>query len=401
MVNGTRASDSIAGGVSSSAAVVIIGGGVIGASIAYHLALNGVRDVIVLDRAAAPGAGSTGKATGGYRAQFATAINVRLSLLARAKLIGFREETGVDPGYQPVGYLWLAADNRQLELLRESQRMQHAEGLSEAVELSLDDIADVNPAISLDRVAGAAFCSTDGYIRPLEILRGYIEAAARLGVRFVWNEEVISAALTQSGCLKQISTAKATYSADHYVNAAGAWAATVASFAEVALPVVPLRRQAALSVPTNVLPASMPMTIFMEDNFHMRIRDGRVLLCWPTPEPAGTPSSLRADQLWIDEVTAKGHERAPVLRNVEIDRAMCYAGLYEMSPDDHAIIGRSVECENLWLANGSSGHGVMHSPAIGHILSDLIFGRTPPVDVTQLRPSRFAEGAAIVSSELI
>ena len=72
-----------------------------------------------------------------------------------------------------------------------------------------------------------------------------------------------------------------------------------------------------------------------------------------------------------------------------------------MSPDDHAIIGRSAECENFWLANGSSGHGVMHSPAIGHIVADLICGRTPQVDVTQLRPSRFAEGAAIVSSELI
>ena len=380
---------------------MVIGGGVIGASIAYHLALNGWRNVVVLDRGQGPGAGSTRKATGGYRAQFATPINVRLSLLARDKLIRFREETGVDSGYQPVGYLWLAENARQLELLRESQRMQHQEGLVEAVELGLDEIADVNPAISLDRVAGAAFCPTDGYIRPLEILRGYIGAGERLGVRFVWGEEMTSVTRESSGRITHIATASNSYSADNYVNAAGAWASTVASLAGVVVPVVPLRRQAAVTIPTDVLPASMPMTIFMEDDFHMRVRDGRVMLCWPSPETPGEPPDLRADSSWIDIVSAKGRERVPGLANVEIDRAMCYAGLYEMSPDDHAIIGKSGECENLWLANGSSGHGVMHSPAIGHITADLISGRDPPVDVTQLRPSRFAEGAAIVSSELI
>jgi sarcosine oxidase subunit beta len=387
--------------MSTRASVVVIGGGVIGASIAYHLALTGLRDVVVVDRASGPGAGSTGKATGGYRAQFATPINVRLSLFARDKLIRFREETGVDSGYQPVGYLWLTGSDRQLELLRESQRMQHEEGLFEAVELGLGEIAEVNPAISLDHVAGAAFCPTDGYIRPLDILRGYIEAAERLGVRFLWDEEITGASRDSSDRITQVTSAGNAYSADNYVNAAGPWAATIAALAEVVVPVVPLRRQVALTVPTEALPASMPMTLFMEDDFHMRVRDGRVMLCWPSPEAPGEPAELHADSSWIDVVASKGRDRAPGLANVEIERAMCYAGLYEVSPDDHAIIGRSVECENFWLANGSSGHGVMHSPAIGHIVADLICGRTPQVDVTQLRPSRFAEGAAIVSSELI
>ncbi len=387
--------------MSTRASVAIVGGGVIGASIAYHLARNGMKDVVVLDRAGNMGSGSTGKATGGFRAQFATPINVRLSLLARTKLIRFREETGVDSGYQPVGYLWLASSERQLELLRESQRMQHDEGLAEAVELDLESIGDVNPAISLDRVAGAAFCPTDGYIRPLEILRGYVEAAEQLGVRFRWNEEVFEARLGSDGRIASLSTASDAVVADNYVNAAGPWAAGVAAMAGVVLPVVPLRRQAALTVPTDVLPATMPMTIFMEDDFHLRVRDGRVMLCWPSPETPGEPAELKADRSWIDIVTAKGKDRVPSLANVPIDRARCYAGLYEMSPDDHAIIGLSDECENFWLANGSSGHGVMHSPAIGQIVADLVLGRTPSIDVTELRPSRFAEGAAIVSSELI
>ncbi len=387
--------------MTTTASVAIVGGGVIGASIAYHLARSGVRDILVLDRSTQMGSGSTGRATGGYRAQFATAINVRLSLLAREKLIAFRDETGVDSGYAPVGYLWLAATDRQLALLRESQAMQHSEGLTEAIELGADGIRDVNRAISLDRIAGAAFCQTDGYIRPLEILRGYLEAAERIGVQFMWDCEVTGASMTESGRVASLSTTCGEVAADEFVNAAGAWAGHVAAFASVSLPVVPLRRQAALTVPTHALPPTMPMTIFMEDDFHLRVRDGCVVLCWPSLEAPGEPGDLRADESWIDTVAKKAVARVPALAAVHIDRQRCYAGLYEMSPDDHAILGQSVECENFWLANGSSGHGVMHSPAIGHIMADLICGRTPPVDVSVLRPSRFTEGAAILSSELI
>jgi Glycine/D-amino acid oxidases (deaminating) len=228
------------------ASVAVIGGGVVGASIAYHLAKLGVRDVVVLDRGSVMGTGSTGRATGGYRAQFATPINVRLSLLAREKLRTFKEETGVDSGYQPVGYLWLASNDRQLGLLRHAQRMQKVEGLDEATELSLEQIPEVNDAISLDRVAGATFCSTDGYIRPLEILRGYVEAAERLGVKFMWDSPVTGIKLDDSQSISEVITSSEKIVAENCVNAAGPWAARIAAMAGVVLPVVPLRRQAAL-----------------------------------------------------------------------------------------------------------------------------------------------------------
>jgi len=170
--------------------VAIVGGGVMGASVAWHLAARGVRDVVVLDRSAGPGQGSTGRATGGFRAQYATAINVRLSLLARAKLLRFREEVGADPGYVQAGYLWLAATERELVLLRGGLELQHAEGLLEAAEVSIADVARLNPAACLDGVMGGAFCPTDGFIRPLSILEGYAAAARRLGVRVEWGAEV-------------------------------------------------------------------------------------------------------------------------------------------------------------------------------------------------------------------
>jgi len=165
--------------------VVILGAGVMGASLAWHLTSRGCRDVLLLDRGGGPGAGSTSRATGGFRAQYATAINVRLSLLAREKLRRFSDEVGGDCGYVPAGYLWLASSQLELDVLREARVIQHAEGLDEARAVTPDDIARLNPAVSLDGVIGGAYCPSDGFIRPLGILQGYLDGARRQGATVV------------------------------------------------------------------------------------------------------------------------------------------------------------------------------------------------------------------------
>src|SRR5215211_1528718 len=173
-----------------TAEVVIVGGGVVGASVAYHLAARGVRDVLVLERGASPGAGSTGRATGGFRAQFGTRVNALLSLLSREKLLRFEEETGVDPGFRQVGYLFVAGCGEELRELVYAQAVQHECGLAEAREVNVEEVARLNPALNLGGVAGGVYCPSDGFIRPLEILRGYAEAAARLGARFRYGVTV-------------------------------------------------------------------------------------------------------------------------------------------------------------------------------------------------------------------
>jgi sarcosine oxidase subunit beta len=381
--------------------VAIVGGGVIGASIAWHLAKSGVKDVVILDRAERPGEGSTGRATGGYRAQFATPINIQLSLMAREKLLRFKDDTGVDPCYEQVGYLWLAFDDSQIDTLRRGLDVQHREGLSEAREVSVQDVASINPFISADGLRGGAFCPTDGYIRPLEILRGYLESAQQLGVQVKWNAGVIGLELDANDMVTSVQLADEHIYADAIVNAAGPWAGAVASMAGIELPVMPLRRQAAFTEPTDKIPPTMPMSIFMNDGFHVRARDGRALICWPHPEAYGEPESLDADHSWIETVTAMARSRVPALRDVRIDLPRCYAGLYEMSPDDHAILGTHSQCANMYFANGSSGHGVMHAPAIGAIIAGMIAGDRPEFDVSILRPSRFEEGKAIKAPELL
>ena len=137
------------------------------------------------------------------------------------------------------------------------------------------------------------------------------------------------------------------------------------------------------------------MTLWPGDGFHFRVRDGRVLLLRPTPG-AADPFRAEVDDAWVREVQAIAERRVPALAGVQIDRARCWAGLYEMSPDGHALLGRAPGCDNLVLVNGSSGHGVMHAPALGALAAELIVHGAPrSLDVQELRPSRFVEGAPV------
>ena len=336
------------GTLTRMADVVVHGAGVMGASIAWHLARRGC-DVVVVDTAPGFGLGSTGKATGGYRAQFATPINVQLSLLSRAKLQSFAADTGVDSGYAPRGYLFLACSDEELQALEDAQRVQRACGLAEARMITAEEARTLNPAIGDDTLRGGAFCPTDGFIRPLNILRGYAEAARRLGVRFLFDTSDAEGSV--------------------HVNAKGAWAGA---------PVTAVRRNVAATVPTSILPDSMPMTIWAGDWYHLRVRDGRVLLLWPD-------DPVVDDDAWLEALLAKTRARIPCLGDIPIGER--WSGLYEMSPDEHALVGRIDDAH--YVAIGSSGHGVMHAPAIGQLLSELIVDGRTSIDISPLDPMRF------------
>jgi sarcosine oxidase subunit beta len=332
--------------------IVIAGAGVIGASVAYHLARRGCDGIVVIDRGEDFGAGSTLKATGGFRAQFDNETEVRLSLLAREKLRAFEDEIGVDSGYRPYGYLFLACNDAELDELRRAQRVQHACGLHEAQMVSAEEARAINPMIGDASVIGGAFCPTDGFIRAKNILHGYADAAKRLGVRFQFGTE-----------LRDWSDVDARVK----IECRGAWSGA---------PVVPLRRNVAATVPTNVLPETMPMTIWSGDWYHVRVRDGRVLILWPDDPPN--------DANWLRELMRRTEERMPCLSGVPLEEF--WWGFYEMTPDERALLG---EWNGIYYAAGASGHGVMHSPALGHLLAELIVDGRTSIDIGALRPDRF------------
>jgi sarcosine oxidase subunit beta len=349
-----------------NAEIVIAGAGVVGCSLAYHLAKRGCRDILVIDQGAGFGEGSTPKATGGFRAQFDSEVNIRLSLLAREKFRAFEDELGADSGYRPYGYLFLACNEAELETLRTAQALQHACGLTEARMIDVREARELCPAIGDESVIGAAFCPTDGFIRAMKILRGYAEAAQRLGVRFQF--ETPQRAWRRDG----VETSKGRIGASIVINALGAWAGA---------PVFPLRRNVVATVPTDILPETTPMTVWSGDWYHLRVRDGRVLLLWPDDPPD--------DAVWRDQVQRFTRERAPSLAALPIEEQ--WSGLYEMTPDKHALLGRSPQFENLYIAAGSNGHGVMHAPALGELLAEMIVDGKTRFDVRALDPGRFQE----------
>jgi sarcosine oxidase subunit beta len=384
-----------------SAEVVIVGAGVMGASVAHHLAARGCRDVLLLDRAPAAGAGSTGRATGGFRVQYDMPVNVGLSLLSLEKLRRFRDEIGVDPEYQPHGYLFIARREGDLAQLRKAQAVQHAAGATRTREVSAAEVRELNPAVVPDGIVGGVFSDVDGFMRPMALATGWLASAERAGVRVAWGQDVTGFE-REGHRVTGVVTSEGRVAAGAVVNAGGPWAAKVAALAGVDLPVRPIRRQVGATVVTDALPASMPMTAYVEDGFHTRVRDGRILWLWPHDVGVEESFDTAFHLPWLEKIQALARERMPGPAKVPIDLQACHCGLYEMSPDKTAILGRAPGLGNFYLINGSSGHGVMHSPALGQLLAEVILdGRATSLDIRPLRPERFAEGEPNVGTGLL
>lgn len=390
-----------------TAGAVIIGGGVIGASIAYHLAQKGFKDIVVVDKGSPLNSssneskgsiGSTGRATGGFRAQFGSQINIQLSLLSRKKLLTFKDETDIDPCFQQHGYLFLAQSQDELLRLKEANELQRSCGLTEAEMVSVDEIKKLNPHVNSDSVIGGTFCSSDGFISPLAILQGYTNVAIRHGVKFVYDSEV-SALNVDSGRIVSAVVNNETISSDIFINGGGAWAGDVVKLAGIEIPLKPLKRQVCKIAEKDSLPSSLPMTIWIDNSFHFRMRDGHLILLMPCEPENTTPFDMTVEESWLNKVFNIGKEKIQALKNCNVDISGSWAGLYEMSPDEHVMLGLTEGLSNFYLANGSSGHGVMHSPAIGQLLAEHIAGEQTTIDISPLSPNRFADGNLLASIE--
>lgn len=388
-----------------TADVVIIGGGIVGASVAFHLAERGCTDVLVLEREAGQGLGSTGKATGGVRAQFATAINIQMSRYSIDFFTRFEEATGHKCDYEPAGYLFVATSEAQLDDLRRARERQHAEGLTNVELVGAEEIARRVPQLRTVDVVGGSFCGTDGFIAPLKVMRGFTARATERGVR-VWTETEVTGIEVAGGCVAGVKTTRGRISTQVVVNASGAWAALTARLAGVEIPVVPLRRQLVSVRPAVPLAAGTPMVIDLSNNFHFRpeareLAAPGVLLAWP--DEAETPGfKTDFDPAFTAKVFRHARARAPFLAGASVNASRCRAGLYELTPDHHAIIGEAPGVGGLFLANGFSGHGVMHSPATGRLLAELILdGRATLLDVSALSPERFAAGRLLSETSVL
>lgn len=371
----------------SSADVIIIGGGIIGASIAYYLAKNGISEVLLLERGMM-GEGATARCAGGIRTQFSTEINIGFSLLSLGVFERFKEEFGVDPEFHREGYLFLAGDERQWTTLTENARLIKRMG----VEVELLDRSEIGyrwPFLRVDDLIGGSYTGCDGYAGPHEVLQGFAKGARRLGAMLREGVEV-KGIHVKKGRIRAVKIATGERVVTRVViNAAGPYASRVAAMAGLEVPVRPLRRQLFFTDVFEELPPMFPMVIDLEHGWYMR-REGKGLLL-AGPQDLETSFSGNVDFEGQQWTAARSLHRVPILEHARISCGV--AGLYDISPDHHAIIGQFPEIEGFFCANGFSGHGFQHSPAVGILISELIVGgRTKTIDIHPLRPQRFREG---------
>jgi sarcosine oxidase, subunit beta len=376
-----------------TADVVIVGGGIVGSSIAYHLVAAGRKNVLVIERETAQGKGSTGKSMGGVRAQFSTPVNIQMSLYSIPFYASFEERLDYPCDYRPQGYLFCATNDKHMAYLRANYEKQVALGLKNVRLVAGDEIRGMFPLLRGDDIVGGSFCATDGFVDPYSAMIGFMAWAAAHGAT-LWKNATVTAIARRGGSF-EVATTRDTVSTPAVVNCAGAWAAEIAAMVGIDLPVEPLRRMLVPTEPFDGFPHTAPMIIDMSNGFHFRPESRGFLLAWNDPEE--TPGyKMDFEPAFIEKILTRAADRVPAFESVAVNPKRACAGLYEMTPDHHPILGESPDVPGFFFANGFSGHGVMHSPATGKVLSDLVLtGRTDLIDAKLLNFSRFAEGRMI------
>jgi len=379
--------------------VLIIGSGIVGSSIAWHLTESGCTDVLVLERETSQGKGSTGKSMGGVRAQFSTPVNIQMSLYSIPFYAAFEQRLDYPCDYRPQGYMFCATTDAHLAYLRTNQEKQIALGLKDVRMLSGDEIRGKFPQLRGDDILGGSFCATDGFVDPYSAMHGFMTSASKRGAKLWKNATATAIERTPAGFT--VTTSRGPVAAKNVVNAAGAWAAAIAEMVGVNLPVEPLRRMLVPTEPFAEFPHTAPMIIDMSNGFHFRPEALGFLLAWNDPEE--TPGyKTDFEPSFIEKILNRAADRVPIFENLAVNPKRAWAGLYEMTPDHHPILGPVPEVPGFFCANGFSGHGVMHAPATGKILSDLILtGTTDLIDASLLDLARFAEGRTIHESAVL
>jgi sarcosine oxidase, subunit beta len=369
------------------ARVVVIGGGVMGTSIAFHLAEAGVRDVVLLEQGTL-GCGSSAKPLGGVRATFSDPGNVLLGQRSLETFERFAERFSTDIGLRQPGYLFLCRSEAEVASVEASTALQQSLGASGRM-ITPAEAVRLNPLVDGSVLTGASFSPRDGYAEPAQVVAAYATAFTALGGRVAERTAVIGIETT-GGAVTAVETDRGTIRTESVVVAAGAWSAQLGAMAGVDLPVVPVRRQIGFT-PTSANPGgapfpTVPFTLDLATTLYFHNYAGGMLLgISNADEPEGFRRDF--DDAWVPAFDAAAQVVAPSLVGRPLEGG--WAGLYENTPDHNAIIGVSQRVDGFFYATGFSGHGFLQAPAVGEVVRDLYRGAEPFLDVTPFDVARF------------
>ena len=376
--------------IPKTADIVIIGGGVMGASAAYHLARRGMKNIVLLEKEEFFGTGATGRCAGGVRYQFSTEINVRLSLESLPMLECFKEEIGQDVNYRPCGYLLVATEEKDAIAFQRNVELQNRLGVQTQL-LSGDEIRSCLPLMRFEDAIAGTFHNKDGLVDPNSVVAGYISAAQKIGVKALTGAAVTGIRLSGDQ-IEAVETAQGVIQTRRVLDAAGPWAGLIGEMAGVKIPIVPIRRQMFTTNSLKEIPEDFPFVIdFAQSLYFHREGDGLLVGMSNQNEKPGFDQSVDEEFELVNFDAAI--ERMPLLERAS--RASHWAGLYEVTPDAHPIFGGS-NVEGFTICAGFSGHGFMHGPIAGKLMSEYILeGAFSSVDVSMLDLRRFEEGRLI------
>ncbi|GAB4193848.1 MAG: FAD-binding oxidoreductase [Roseiflexaceae bacterium] len=371
----------------TSAAVVIIGAGVMGASIAYHLAARGCTDIVLLEQAEAEISGSTARSIAGVRHQFSTETNVLLSRYSIERLKHFTQEVGGYAELRQIGYLFLLDDPETWAVYQRSAAMQRRLGVPVDL-LTPEEAARLVPGMDITGLLGATYCAEDGYCDAHGVALAYLNRAREYGVR-LRRATPATGIRVQNGRATTVETPDGLIACETVVNAAGSWAGAVAALAGLDVPVRPYRRCVYVTEPFAPFPQPIPLTVDVGSGFYMRKEQAHVLFGMSNyAEPPGYNTAV--DWGWLDTVLTAGLRRFPPLEQAALSERRCWAGAYEITPDHMPILGRHPDLPNYIDASGFSGHGIMHAPATGLLMAEEILdGRAHTIPIDELRITRF------------
>jgi glycine/D-amino acid oxidase-like deaminating enzyme len=392
--------------------VIVIGAGAIGASCASHLSRAGLR-VVVLETFGGPAEGSTGRSFASIRSQWADPLNIEMSWRSIRAYRAFPREHGIDVGYRPTGYLLLVPDAQWPAQLA-AVDLQRAHGVPVDV-LDIAAAARITP-FSPEGIAGATWGPADGVVDPHLATAAYLALARNAGAQVLFGHRVTSITREAddgggrpavggrpaggngwpAGGGWSVTAGGPTIRARYLVNAAGGWAGEVAARAGLTVPVAHSRRNI-YATAAGALDAlsigPLPMTIDLGTGAYLRSEGPRLLFSAARPDqPDGY--SVSVDWPWMESVLKLAVPRFPWLADLPLDRAGCWAGTYENSPDHHGILGPDPAAPTWVNACGFSGHGLMQAPEIGRMVAEQVTtGAITSLDTTPLRPGRFAHAA--------
>jgi glycine/D-amino acid oxidase-like deaminating enzyme len=365
------------------AEVVVVGGGIIGTSIAFHLAEAGVRDVVLVERDALA-SGSTSRAAGGVRAQFSDELNIAIALRSLEAFDRFADRPGAEIDLHKVGYLFLLDRATDVDVFERSVALQNEHGVPSRL-VDPVEAKRLSPLIGLDGVIAATFCPIDGHASPEAVVQGYA-AGARANGAFVETGCELTAIEVEDDEIRAVETSHGRVETSTVICAAGVWSPAVAALAGLTLPVVACRREIGFTGPFPIA-GRPPMTIDFTTSFYCHGEGQGLLFGMADPtQPAGLDTPRDPD--WLEKVVTVAERRAPALCEVGI--AGGWSGFYEATPDHNALIGEWSGVSRFLYATGFSGHGFLQGPAVGEIVRDLVLDRAPFVDVAPLAVERFA-----------